>query len=103
MLMLSPSLLYFSRFGRNDIIMAFWVTALLVLMWRYIHEEKNRYLYLAAAVLALMFATKESAYIVVLVFGAILLFLALPTLFPGLWVAPDSLIWLVRPGSCYCW
>ena len=82
MLMLSPSLLYFSRFGRNDIIMAFWATALLVLMWRYIHEEKNRYLYLAAAVLALMFATKESASIVVLVFGAILLFLALPTLVP---------------------
>ena len=38
MLMLSPALLYFSRFGRNDIIMAFWATALLVLMWRYIHE-----------------------------------------------------------------
>jgi hypothetical protein len=82
MLALSPSLLYFSRFGRNDIIMAFWVTALLILMWRYVHDEKNRYLYMAAAVLALMFATKESAYIIIFVFGFILLFLSLPALVP---------------------
>ncbi len=52
MLTLSPTLLYFSRFGRNDILMAFFATSLLILMWRYIHDEKNRYLYLAAAVLA---------------------------------------------------
>ncbi len=38
MLALSPTLLYFSRFGRNDIIMAFFATTLLILMWRYIHE-----------------------------------------------------------------
>ena len=34
MLTLSPALLYFSRFGRNDILMAFWATSLLILMWR---------------------------------------------------------------------
>jgi predicted membrane-bound mannosyltransferase len=82
MLMLSPALLYFSRFGREDILMAFWATALLVLLWRYIHEGKNRYLYLASAVLAFMFATKETAYFVVLIFGAILFLLALPDLVP---------------------
>jgi predicted membrane-bound mannosyltransferase len=31
MLAVSPALLYFSHFGREDIIMAFWATALLVL------------------------------------------------------------------------
>ena len=82
MLALSPSLLYFSRFGRNDILMAFWVTSLLILMWRYLHEGKTRYLYLAAAVLAFMFATKETAYIVVLVFGALMFLLAVPDLVP---------------------
>ena len=82
MLALSPTLLYFSRFGRNDILMAFWVTFLFILMWRYIHESKNRYLYFAAAILALMFATKETAYIVTLVFGALLFLLALPDLVP---------------------
>ena len=82
MLALSPSLLYFSRFGRNDILMAFWVTFLFILMWRYVHESKNRYLYFAAAILALMFTTKETAYIVTLVFGALLFLLALPDLVP---------------------
>ena len=82
MLTLSPTLLYFSRFGRNDILMAFWVTFLFILMWRYIHESKTRYLYFAAAILALMFATKETAYIVTLVFGALLFLLALPDLVP---------------------
>ena len=78
MLALSPTLLYFSRFGRNDILMVFWAAALLVLMWRYLNEGKQRYLYLASAVLAFMFATKETSYIIVLVFGAMLLLLSIP-------------------------
>ena len=84
MLTLSPTLLYFSRFGRNDIIMVFWVTALLILMWRYVNEGRHRYLYLASAVLALMFATKETSYLVVAIFGALMFLLALPDLVP--WV-----------------
>ncbi len=82
MLALSPAMLYFSRFGRNDILMAFWATALLVLMWRYLHEGKHRYLYLAATLLAFMFATKETAYIVTLIFGGMMFVLALPHLVP---------------------
>ena len=82
MLTLSPTLLYFSRFSRNDIIMVFWATALMVLMWRYVNEGRHRYLYLASAVLALMFATKETAYLVVVIFGALLFLLALPDLVP---------------------
>jgi uncharacterized protein (TIGR03663 family) len=82
MLAVSPALLYFSRFGREDIIMAFWSTALLVLVWRYIHEGRDRYLYLASAVLAFTFATKETAYFVVLIFGALMFLLALPDLVP---------------------
>ncbi len=82
MLAFSPTLLYFSRFGRNDILMAFWAAAILVLMWRFIHEGKHRYLYLASAVLAFMFATKETAYIVVLIFGAMMFLPALQDLVP---------------------
>ena len=82
MLAVSPTLLYFSRFGREDIIMAFWTTVLLVLVWRYIHEGRDHYLYLASAVLAFMFATKETAYFVVLIFGALMFLLALPDLVP---------------------
>ena len=88
LLTLSPTMLYFSRFGRNDIIMAFWASALLVLMWRYFHEGRNRYLFLTSAVLALMFATKETAYLVALVFGGMAFLLALPQLVP--WVMGKS-------------
>ncbi len=78
LLVLSPSLLYFSRFGRNEIIMAFLAIALLALMWRYINDGKNRYLYLSAAVLALIFATKETSFIITGIFGAALLLISLP-------------------------
>ncbi|MDA0263208.1 MAG: TIGR03663 family protein [Chloroflexi bacterium] len=82
MLTLSPSLLYFSRFGRNDIIMAFFAASLLVLMWRYMNEGHRRYLYLASAVLAVMFATKETAYLVVAVFGLMTLLLSVSDFLP---------------------
>jgi predicted membrane-bound mannosyltransferase len=82
MLAWSPALLYFSRFGRNDIIMAFWATALLVLMWRYIYDSRDRYLYLAAAVLAFMFATKETSYFFVVSLGGLAFLLGLPQLVP---------------------
>ena len=64
LLAVSPTLLYFSRFARNDIIMAVWTLGLVVAMWRYLDEGKDRYLYAASALLALMFATKESSYLV---------------------------------------
>ncbi|MBU17020.1 MAG: hypothetical protein CL725_04880, partial [Chloroflexi bacterium] len=82
MLALSPTILYFSRFGRNDIIMAFFASALLMLMWRYIHEGHRRYLYLASAVLALMFATKETTYLVVGIFGLVLILLTVAERLP---------------------
>ncbi len=82
LLALSPSLLYFSRFGRNEILMAFFAVALLALMWRYLNEGKHRYLYMAAAVLALMFATKETAYIVAAIFGLALFLMSITELVP---------------------
>ena len=84
MITLSPSLLYFSRFGRNDIIMAFWAASIIILMWRYIASGKDRYLVLTAAALAFMFTTKETAYLVAALFGGIAFLLALPDLAP--WV-----------------
>ncbi len=80
MLTLSPALLYFSRFGRNDIIMMFWAVALFTLMWRYLHSGRRLQLYAASAILALMFATKETAYLLVAIFGLIVFLAALPDL-----------------------
>ena len=100
LLALSPALLYFSRFGRNDIIMMFWAVALFTLMWRYLHfqyesGQRRIYLYLASAVLAFMFATKETAYLLVAIFGFILFLAALP----GLWDWIRGRAELVREGS----
>ena len=78
MLALSPALLYFSRFGRNDIIMMFWAVALFILMWRYLHGGRRLNLYVASAILALMFATKETTYLLVAIFGFIVFLAALP-------------------------
>ena len=72
LLAFSPAMLYFSRFARNDIIMAFWTLGLVVAMWRYLEEGKQRYLYAAAVLLALAFATKETAYLVTITLGGYL-------------------------------
>ena len=72
LLTFSPSLLYYSRFARNDIFMAVFALALVGVMWRYIDERKNRWLYIAAALVAIGFATKETQYIVIALLGAFL-------------------------------
>ena len=100
MLALSPALLYFSRFGRNDIIMMFWAVALFTLMWRYLYSQREPgqrriCLYLASAVLAFMFATKETAYLLAAIFGFILFLAALP----GLWDWIRGRTALVREGT----
>lgn len=72
MLAFSPALLYFSRFARNDILMAVWVLGLVICMWRYIDEGKHRYIYISAALLALAFASKETSYLFTAMFGLFL-------------------------------
>ena len=72
MLAFSPTMLYFSRFARNDILMAVWALGLVICMWRYIDEGRNRYLYIGAGLLALAFATKETAYIFTATLGLFL-------------------------------
>lgn len=77
MLAFSPAMLYFSRFARNDILMAVWVLGLVICLWRYIDEGKARYLHISAGLLALAFATKESAYLITGLLGLYLIGLLL--------------------------
>ncbi|MDA1096085.1 MAG: TIGR03663 family protein [Chloroflexi bacterium] len=74
----SPGMLYFSRFARNDIYVILWTLLLGWAIWRYMESPRNRYIYIAAAVLALSFATKEIAYLQLLVFAVYLFVRALP-------------------------
>lgn len=59
----SPTLLYFSRFIRNDIYIAVYTLAFVICIWRYLDEGKPLYLYLLAFFAALSFATKEVTFI----------------------------------------
>jgi uncharacterized protein (TIGR03663 family) len=84
LLAVSPTLLYFSRFAREDIYFAFFTLAMFICVWRYLQETHRRYLYLFAALLALSFATKETAYIVVAMLLVYLDVLAMEDLVPQL-------------------
>jgi uncharacterized protein (TIGR03663 family) len=75
----SPTLLYYSRFAREDIYFAAFSLAIVICLWRYLDEQRPGYLYASAALLALSFATKETTFI----FAAVIL------LFLNLWVAAE--------------
>ena len=65
LLTISPTMVYFSRFARNDILMAVFTLGLVLAIWKYLLYGHKRYLYVISALLALSFSTKESAYLVV--------------------------------------
>ncbi|MDE3096005.1 MAG: TIGR03663 family protein [Chloroflexota bacterium] len=68
----SPTLLYYSRFIREDIYTAFWTFGIVIFMWRYLESRQDKFLYLTAAFTALSFLTKETTYMTA---GAFLVFL----------------------------
>ncbi|AKB75937.1 hypothetical protein MSLAZ_2676 [Methanosarcina lacustris Z-7289] len=74
LLAFSPSMVYFSRFFRNDMIIVFCTLAVVAGTFRYIdniHNSKRYpYLILTASSLAIAVTAKENAYIIILIFGA---------------------------------
>lgn len=74
LLALSPSMVYFSRFFRNDMIIVFCTLATVAGGVRYLenlHSSKRfSYLILIASSLAIAVSSKENAYLVILMFGA---------------------------------
>jgi uncharacterized protein (TIGR03663 family) len=71
-LTISPSLLYFSRFARNDVLVALFTALIVISIWRYRDDGRLRWLLVIGAALALSFAAKESTYITA---AALLLYL----------------------------
>lgn len=74
LLSFSPSMVYFSRFFRNDLIIVFCTLATVIGGIRYLenlHSPKRYpYLILAASSLAVAVSSKENAYLIILMFGA---------------------------------
>ena len=101
MLAFSPSILYYSRFARNDIFMAVFTLALVGVMWRYIDKPKNRWLYIGAALVAVGFATKETQYIVIALLGGFLVTQVWKEIWDWLYarrsLAEFSLFWYCSP------
>ena len=79
-LLASPTVLYFGRFMRNDIYMAVWAVALLAVTLRYMERPRPWLLFAWALLWALTFASKESAFFLVGMFGLLLLARAAPAL-----------------------
>ncbi len=69
-LCLSPSFLYFNRFAREDAYVAFIDLLLIVLVIRFLTEPRRWHPAAILGALALAFATKETTYITVFVFGS---------------------------------
>ena len=69
---ISPTMLYFGRFVRNDIYMVVWGLLWAYGLWRYRDTGQVRFLTLGTVALALSFATKETAYITFALFMAFL-------------------------------
>ncbi len=76
LLAFSPTLLYFSRFARNDILMAVLTMGMVALIWSYLRHQRPRDLYLLSGLLALAFTTKETVYLTLAGLGAFLVLLA---------------------------
>ncbi len=74
LLAFSPSMVYFSRFFRNDMIIVFCTLAAVAGAFRYldnIHSSKRYpYIILTASSLAIAVSSKENAYLIIAVFGA---------------------------------
>ncbi|MGC8947486.1 MAG: flippase activity-associated protein Agl23 [Anaerolineae bacterium] len=72
LLLISPSITYYSRYIRHDIPTALWALLTIWAVFRYLEEGRDRHLYILAAALSLMFATKEVAFIYTAIFGLFL-------------------------------
>ena len=60
---ISPFMLFYGRYARNDVICVFLGITAIYAFLRYFETNKNKYLYYFTVFLALNFTTKETAYI----------------------------------------
>ncbi len=72
LLAVSPTLVYFSRFAREDIYFAFFSFVMIVGVARYVRDRKMRWLVVAAAGFSFAYATKESIFLMIMTSGCFL-------------------------------
>ncbi len=73
--LISPSLLFYSRYIRNDVYIVVWTLLLIFAMFRYLEERKSFHLYLLVVILSLSFCTKEVTFMNGAILGSFLVLL----------------------------
>lgn len=68
-LLISPSIAYYSRYNRHDVPIILWSLTVVWAMFSYLRDGRDRWLYVMATGVSLMFATKEVAFIYNAIFG----------------------------------
>jgi predicted membrane-bound mannosyltransferase/sugar lactone lactonase YvrE len=93
--LISPYLLYYSRYIRHDIFAI--VSSLLVMLalWYYLDRKEEKYLWLFAGALSWLFTTKEVSFIYVAIFGSFLLIRLVPQILTAVWLPKirPALLW----------
>ena len=102
-LCISPSYLYFSRFVREDIYVACWTFALIVAVFRFLARPRIWHPAVILGLLAISFATKETTYITVFIFGLFFIGLAVWELRTGRGAREGSLVRAVREVGLDGW
>jgi uncharacterized protein (TIGR03663 family) len=74
-LLISPSIFYYSRYIRHDIPAILFALVVIYAVFSYLRENDERQLYLMAGGLALVFASKEVAFIYAAILGLFLVLL----------------------------
>lgn len=72
LMLISPTILYFTRFARHDALALLWTFWLMVGLFRFMRDRQARWLYLAAAALALLWATHELVFIIMFIIATFL-------------------------------
>jgi predicted membrane-bound mannosyltransferase len=85
-MLISPYLLFYGRYTRNEAFVALWAVITIYAVLRYLEEGKDKFLLLLAGIFSLQFATKETAFIYSAQILLFLLLLFLKRLYDKDWV-----------------
>lgn len=72
MLLISPVVLYYSRFNRHDIYVELFTVLIALAIWKYFDERREVWLYASAALLAFSYTAMETTFIFMAIFAVFL-------------------------------
>ncbi len=89
LLLISPSVSYYSRYIRHDVYNLLTAIVLLWAVFQYLREQKSKWLYVLAASFAFLYTTKETSYIYTAIFFVILALPFIVRVWLARWQQPE--------------